>query len=91
MTLDDAAKLIDPDAFYDGLKEDGLATYWHARRAQARRKASAVVEMVREELPSRIDVYRAIKLSGVRRHTDIALVVAQMLGTKEERQGASGS
>ena len=45
-------------------------------------------EAVRDALPDQIEIYRAIKKAGVRKHGDIAQVIADLY-TLEEQSDAS--
>lgn len=42
--VDMVAKIIDPDAWHDKLREDGCGAYWHGRRGKARDKAEKALE-----------------------------------------------
>lgn len=83
LTLDDAAKIIDPDAFHSSLPTDGCGAYWHGRRADAREKAQRIYDEFKATLPEAIDVYRTIKRNGARKHRDIAKAVAASLSMRE--------
>lgn len=45
-TVDDIAKIIDPDAWHDTLPTDGCGVYWIGRRNDARAKANAIIDTI---------------------------------------------
>lgn len=49
MTIEEAARIIDPEAFHSYLKDDGNGAYWHGRRNVAIRKA---IEILQPDPPS---------------------------------------